>query len=170
MGTSLARLNDAASIRSAQRDRLISFLTSADQNIERLSTLFDADIAALPEEGRVVAERIKVRAATLRANVADELARLNDSAWTTRFQDRVENVRIIMHSTDELAGDMAGFLATGKIPSEAAARRKLWILGGVVAAVAAGGYALWWREEKAAEAEQERMLASGEIEDCGCTG
>lgn len=171
MGQSLARVGTAPPARD-QRTSLIAFLEGVDRLLERLASTFAADTQAVPEGQRSPVNRIAARAATLRANVADELAQLNDSAQagSAWLAERFENTRTIVGLVDELSSDMIGFLETGTIPSEKRQRNQLLIFGGVAAAIAGVGTYLWWRNEKAEEAEQERMIASGELEDCGCTG
>lgn len=170
MGQSLARVGNVPPARD-QRASLIAFLEGVDRLLERLNTTFAADTQAVPEGERRPVNRIAARVATLRANVADELAQLNDSAQAGSewLSERIENTRTIVGLTDELSSDMIGLLETGTVPSEKRQRNQVLLFGGVAAAIAGVGTYLWWRNEKAAETEQERMLASGEIEDCGCT-
>lgn len=171
MSQSLARVGSAADVRVTQREQLIAFLEGVDRSVARLVTTFESDVAQLDPEDGPAARRILARAAVLRANVADELDHLNDSAQNgdAWFAERVENGREIVQRTMELSEDMATFLETGEIPSESRQRRQMFVFGGVAAAIAGVGYYLWWRREKQEEAKLEQMLANGEIEDCGCT-
>lgn len=172
MGTSLSKLQDVPSLKNTQRESLAAFLAGVDSTIERLAGTFAQDVEAIPEARRAPGNRILVRADRLQSNIADELARLNDSAqggdaWWT---DRVSNGRVIVAGVEELSQDMVGFLTTGRVPSEDKARRKLWIFGGVAVAIAAAGTYAWWKNEQAAEAKLQGLIDSGDLEDCGCTG
>lgn len=161
MGKSLARLGDAPSIQATQREALVSFLRGVDSMVDRLVSTFTADIAAVPQEAMAPAQRILDRAGVVRANIVDELARLNDSAqggdaW---WRERVENGRHIVASTEDLSADMIGFLETGEVPSEKRKRNQVLVFTGVVAAIAG---VLWWRTK-----QKEQGLSS--VEDCGCS-
>ena len=153
-----------------QREALVGFLQGVGATLTRLVATFTADIAGLSQAGQVKGQSILARAHVLVGNINDELALLNDSAqggeaW---FRTRVLNGKEIVNTLGVIASDMVGFLQTGKIPSEERSFKELLLFGAVAAAVGGAGAYLWWRGEKAAEAEQVKMLESGEIEDCGC--
>jgi len=153
-----------------QRESLVGFLQGMGATLTRLAQTFTGDVAGLSQAGQVKAQGILARAHLLEGNINDELAILNDSAqggdlW---FRERVLNGKQIVDTLTVVSGDMVGLLRTGRVPSEEKNFKNLILFTGVAAAVGGLGGFLWWRGEKAAEKEQEAMLSSGEIEDCGC--
>jgi len=170
MASALARIGDAPGLVRTQRDALVAFLQGMLATITRLVTTFTGDIAGLSQAGQVKGATILSRAHVLEGNINDELAYLNDSAqagdlW---FRERILNGKQIVADLTTISSDMVAFLQTGRIPSEERNLKELLIFTGVATLVGGAGAYLWWRGEKAAEKEQLAMLASGEIEDCGC--
>jgi len=170
MGSSLARIGDVPTLVRTQRESLVAFLQGTGATLARLVQTFSGDTAGLSQAGQVKAQGILARAHILEGNINDELALLNDSAQDgeTWFRTRVLNGKQIVDTLTVLSGDMVGFLRTGRVPSEEKNFKNLLLFTGVAAAVGGLGGFLWWRGEKAAEKEQLAMLASGEVEDCGC--
>jgi len=148
-------------------------MVAVHARLDEMDGQFNRDVEALPAERRAPAERISARVIFIMSGVTYELDETAvpptpvSAAWLHRH---IEASRVLVLQVDDVIADMAGFLTTGTIPSEARSRRQMWIFSGVAVAVGGLGYYLWWRNEMAEEAEQERMLASGELEDCGCTG
>jgi hypothetical protein len=107
-----------------------------------------------------------VRAESLKANVTDELARLNDSAQSgpAWWQARLANGRRIAYLADELSEDMIGFLETGTIPSEIRARNEMIAFCVVATLIAGTGVYFWWNSSKTTD-----QSLSGGGEDCGCS-
>lgn len=171
MGSQLARIGDVQTLIRTRKEALIGFLTETGATVQRLATTFEEDLNRLEEPARTIGHRLLDTATTIVGNVNDELAQLNDPAappgapW---IQERIANARTIVEATQELSDDMIGFLQTGEIPSDKRRRKQMWIFGGMAAAIGGLGYFLWWKNEKEAEAEQTRMIESGELEDCGC--
>jgi hypothetical protein len=161
---SLARLGDVPTMKATQRESLVAFLGGVDRLISRLVDTFAQDVRGLPESRQRKAAKVFARAEKLRANIADELAFLNDyaqggSAW---WRERIENGRIIANLTGELSDDMIGLLENGTLPSETKARNEMIAFVAVAAAIAGGIY-LWWRSRQGALGSYE------DLEGCGCS-
>jgi len=171
--TGLARLGDTQTLYRTERDALTAFLQGLSQTVTRLVGTFTTDLQSAPAAAQAPGERILARAQTAIANIADEMAYLNDSAQQTTsawWRERVVNSRQIVGDVQSVSDDMIGLLTTGRVPSEERSRRNMLLMGGAALAVAAGGYYYYWKREKEAEEEQTRMLESGDLEDCGCGG
>lgn len=168
----LARLSDVQTIIQTQRDSLASFLNGLKATVNNLVATFTTDTASMSGPAHDTAQRVLDRATTLVGNINFEIAQLGDTTQSGDrwWSERVSSARTIVADTQTLSGDMIGFLETGTIPSEEAARRQTYIFAGAAVGLAAFGYWLWHRAEMAAEAEQTAMIESGELEDCGCTG
>lgn len=172
MGQALARLDDVQTLNATQRAALAQFLDGLKVTVTNLVTTFTTDTQAMSGNAADAAGRVLTRARTLVGNINFEIAQLADvtQSGDSWWNERVASVRQIISDVQTLSADMVGFLETGHIPSEDAARRQMWLFGGVAIAIGALSYYLWWLDEKRAEEEQTRAIESGELEDCGCTG
>jgi hypothetical protein len=178
MGTALALakpngVGDAPSLLAFQRDRLVAFLSSLGYSIDNMVTMFRADVLPLESPQAEAGVRILNRASELKGNIVFTIEALSHAPapiteqW---FMPFVDDGREIVLRTEMLSADMVGLLTDGVVPSEVEARQEMIVFGASLTGLAGLAYYLWWRGEKAAEAEQERALAAGEIYDCGCGG
>lgn len=169
MGSSLATLESAASLMEQRRSGFAAAYQGMGTALDRLVATFTEDINGLNENLRPLADRVLDRASNVRAWINGEVLKLNEQneseAW---WLERSRAGAYISNQLELVQEDMIGLVDEGRLPSEDRARREVVKVSVLAALLAGSGYYLWWRKEKAAEAEQTEMLASGEIEDCGC--
>jgi hypothetical protein len=168
---SLAKLDEAAVLLEERRGALVRDLEVQGSDVDRMVQVFREDIVGLNEPLGPLAERVLDRARLVRAYINNELVLMRTPellSQTSWWRARGVAVLTIGGKIGEISEDMIGLLEDGALPSEQRATRQLWTMAGLGALFGLAGYGVWLWTEKNAEAEQTRMIESGEIEDCGC--